>query len=146
MKWLIQNVTEFKRNGYDFFINVLIIPACVLIIYGCWVKHIGVTGILIFSMYCMLLRLFQQCFTITNKWQMYFDLLKYLDVTSCVCFLFYPGNDYIHAITSQAKYTLRVDLTAFNGSTAYATYTTFAVGAQSTNYELSVAGYDGTAG
>ena len=52
----------------------------------------------------------------------------------------------MHELTSQANYTLRVDLTAFNGSTSYAEYTTFAVAAESDKYRLSVGGYNGTAG
>ena len=75
----------------------------------------------------------------------YFGLFKCLDVASYIWFV-YSGNDYIHAMTSQANYTLRVDLTAFNGSTTYAEYTTFAVAAESINYTLSVRGYHGTAG
>ena len=61
-------------------------------------------------------------------------------------FFFYSGNDYLHAMTSQANYTLRVDLTAFGGSTRYAEYTTFAVAAESAKYKLSIGGYHGTAG
>ena len=56
------------------------------------------------------------------------------------------GNDYLNGITSQGNYKLRVELTAFNGSTAYAVYTTFAVASESNNYKLSIGGYRGTAG
>ena len=49
-------------------------------------------------------------------------------------------------MTSQAKYVLRVDLTAFDGSTAFAEYTTFAVASESAKYRLSIGGYHGTAG
>ena len=59
---------------------------------------------------------------------------------------FFPGNDYLHEISSQAKYTLRVDLTSFNDSTAYAEYSTFVVGPESNNYTVTVGGYQGTAG
>ncbi|KAK2177306.1 hypothetical protein NP493_606g03031 [Ridgeia piscesae] len=56
------------------------------------------------------------------------------------------GNDYLHEITSQARYTLRVDLTAFNGTKRFAVYSTFAVADESAKYRLSVSGYHGTAG
>ena len=72
-------------------------------------------------------------------------MFKCLYIAIYVC-LIYSGNDYLHAMTSQAKYVLRVDLTAFDGSTAFAEYTTFAVASESAKYRLSIGGYHGTAG
>ena len=110
-----------------------------------FVKHIHVARILTFSVYVddALWEVFSYGESVTLL--ICFGLFKYLDVASYIWFI-YSGNDYIHAMTSQAKYTLRVDLTAFNGSTAYAEYTTFAVAAESAKYRLSVGGYHGTAG
>ncbi|XP_076109032.1 uncharacterized protein LOC143077029 [Mytilus galloprovincialis] len=59
---------------------------------------------------------------------------------------FWLGNEQIHSLTKQGKYELRVDISDFNGNTAYATYSTFSVGDASTNYKLTVAGYSGNAG
>jgi ficolin len=39
-----------------------------------------------------------------------------------------------------------VDLTSFAGEKAYALYSTFKVGDESTKYKLTVSGYSGTAG
>ena len=55
-------------------------------------------------------------------------------------------NIIVHALTSQVNYTLRVDLTAFNGSTRYAEYAAFDVAAESAKYRLSLGKYNGTAG
>ncbi|XP_063425570.1 ryncolin-1-like [Mytilus trossulus] len=59
---------------------------------------------------------------------------------------FWLGNDKLHDLTSQGSYELRVDLEDFNGDKAYAKYSTFNIGDQSTNYILIVNGYSGTAG
>ncbi|OPL33193.1 hypothetical protein AM593_09328, partial [Mytilus galloprovincialis] len=56
------------------------------------------------------------------------------------------SNDKLHDLTSQGSYELRVDLEDFNGDKAYAKYSTFNIGDQSTNYTLTVNGYSGTAG
>ncbi|KAK2189745.1 hypothetical protein NP493_98g03015 [Ridgeia piscesae] len=59
---------------------------------------------------------------------------------------FWLGNEYLHQITSQGHYTIRFDLGAFNGSTAFATYTNFSVASESNKYKHVCIGYDGTAG
>ncbi|XP_076099576.1 fibrinogen-like protein A isoform X1 [Mytilus galloprovincialis] len=59
---------------------------------------------------------------------------------------FWLGNDKLHDLTSQGSFELRVDLEDFNGDKAYAKYSTFNIGDQSTNYILTVNGYSGTAG
>ena len=51
------------------------------------------------------------------------------------------GLDKIHRLTSQGSYKLRVELEDWDGNTAYAEYTTFSVGDESSNYRLTVAGY-----
>jgi ficolin len=62
---------------------------------------------------------------------------------------FYLGNRIIHEITSQGKYQkyqLRVDLTTFQGESAYAEYSQFSIGDSESSYRLDVSGYSGTAG
>ncbi|VDI53004.1 Hypothetical predicted protein [Mytilus galloprovincialis] len=59
---------------------------------------------------------------------------------------FWLGNDNLHDLTSKGSYELRVDLESFSGDKAYAKYSTFNIGDQSTNYILIVNGYSGTAG
>ena len=58
----------------------------------------------------------------------------------------FPGNDNLHAITAQKKYTLRVDLADFEGQQRYAKYTDFAVGNEANKYRLTLGSYSGTAG
>ncbi|CAC5396824.1 Angiopoietin-4,Angiopoietin-1,Ficolin-2,Tenascin-R,Tenascin,Fibrinogen C domain-containing protein 1-B,Fibrinogen C domain-containing protein 1 [Mytilus coruscus] len=59
---------------------------------------------------------------------------------------FWLGNDNLHAILSQRKYKMRVDLEYLDGNTALAVYSGFNVGNESTGYKLSISGYSGTAG
>ena len=61
---------------------------------------------------------------------------------------FWLGLDYIHWLLSLSKSgnELRVDLGDGQGNRAYAKYSTFSVGDESTKYVLGVSGYSGTAG
>ena len=59
---------------------------------------------------------------------------------------FWLGNDNLHLLTRKKKQELRVDLRDFEGNTAYAKYSSFAVGSASENYKLTIGGYGGTAG
>ncbi|CAH1271105.1 PKD1L3 [Branchiostoma lanceolatum] len=59
---------------------------------------------------------------------------------------FWLGLDKLHRMTSQKGYTLRVDLTDWDGSTVYAEYSSFSVGSAADKYRLSISGYTGTAG
>ncbi|XP_072042098.1 microfibril-associated glycoprotein 4-like [Amphiura filiformis] len=56
------------------------------------------------------------------------------------------GLKQIHLLTSLAKYELRVDLEAFDGSRAYAKYDTFRISDAIDNYKLSLGTYSGDAG
>ncbi|CAG2202698.1 unnamed protein product [Mytilus edulis] len=56
------------------------------------------------------------------------------------------GNDYLHAILRQRSYQVRFEVEDFSGNTAYAIYSAMYVGDESTNYTLSLTGYEGTAG
>ena len=61
---------------------------------------------------------------------------------------FWLGLDYIHWLLSLSKSgnELRVDLGDSQGNRAYAKYSTFSVGDESTKYVLGVGGYSGNAG
>ena len=61
---------------------------------------------------------------------------------------FWLGLDYIHWLLSLSKSgnELRVDLGDSQGNRAYAKYSTFSVGDESTKYVLGVSGYSGNAG
>ncbi|XP_062581797.1 ficolin-1-like [Saccostrea cucullata] len=59
---------------------------------------------------------------------------------------FWIGNDVIYALTKSQDQELRVDLQRFNGTTAYAGYSTFFIGNETEKYRLTVSGYTGTAG
>lgn len=61
-----------------------------------------------------------------------------------ICFC--TGNDNIHYVSSDGAHELRVELEDWNGQTAYAEYSTFSVGDESSKYVLTVSGYSGTAG
>ncbi|VDI37563.1 Hypothetical predicted protein [Mytilus galloprovincialis] len=56
------------------------------------------------------------------------------------------GNDNLHFILRQGSYRVRFDLEDFTGDTSYAIYDTIYVGDESTNYTLSITGYNGIAG
>ena len=68
------------------------------------------------------------------------------NVVHCYHVVFILGNDYLHDITSQAHYTLRVDLADFDGNTKYAVYSGFAIASETNKYRLSLGAYSGTAG
>ena len=59
---------------------------------------------------------------------------------------FWLGLGKINRLTKEQSNTLRVDLGDFDNNTAYAQYTTFSVGDSTTEYNLTVGGYSGTAG
>ncbi|XP_056016416.1 ryncolin-1-like [Ostrea edulis] len=59
---------------------------------------------------------------------------------------YWIGNDVLHLLTKSGNQVLRVDLQRFNGQKAYAKYSKFSVGDESSKYRLTVSGYRGTAG
>ncbi|XP_048768000.2 fibrinogen-like protein A [Ostrea edulis] len=59
---------------------------------------------------------------------------------------YWIGNDVLHLLTKSGNHVLRVDLQKFSGQKAYAKYSTFSVGDESSKYRLTVSGYSGTAG
>ena len=58
----------------------------------------------------------------------------------------FSGNDYLHDLTSQAHYTLRIDMEDFENNTRYAVYSKFTVASEADKYKLSLGVYNGTAG
>ncbi|XP_063448301.1 fibrinogen-like protein 1 [Mytilus trossulus] len=59
---------------------------------------------------------------------------------------FWLGNENLHKILSTGNYKLRVDLEDWDGEMRYAEYDTFDVGSEDTNYEITIANYNGNAG
>ncbi|KAL5011697.1 hypothetical protein ScPMuIL_010248, partial [Solemya velum] len=59
---------------------------------------------------------------------------------------FWLGNNFIHGITNQGSYELMVNMSDFEGHSAYAHYNIFDVGDADSKYLLTVSGFSGTAG
>jgi hypothetical protein len=56
------------------------------------------------------------------------------------------GNEHLHQLTSQGKYSLRVNMGDFENNQRYAVYKQFVVGDEKSGYKLTVGGYVGNAG
>lgn len=52
----------------------------------------------------------------------------------------------LHKLTSLKPQELRADMQSSNGETAYAVYSNFSVGDETSKYKLEVNGYSGNAG
>ncbi|KAL5011703.1 hypothetical protein ScPMuIL_010254, partial [Solemya velum] len=59
---------------------------------------------------------------------------------------FWLGNNFIHSITNQGLYELMVNMSDFEGSSAYAHYNFFDIGDATSKYKLTVSRYSGNAG
>jgi len=59
---------------------------------------------------------------------------------------YWLGNELLHQLTSNGRYTLRFDLQAVNGSWFYAEYHSVVVFNESSNYMIQVFSYSGNAG
>ncbi|XP_044311059.1 angiopoietin-4 [Varanus komodoensis] len=59
---------------------------------------------------------------------------------------YWLGNEAVHFLTSQAAYSLRVELLDWEGHRVYAQYEKFQLGSESQRYRLFWKGYKGTAG
>ena len=61
---------------------------------------------------------------------------------------FWLGLSKIHRLTKEGSKSLRVEIGDFEGNSSYAQYSTFSIGDASTEYRLSLSGYNstGTAG
>ncbi|XP_071807924.1 ficolin-1-like [Asterias amurensis] len=58
---------------------------------------------------------------------------------------FWLGNDYLHRLTAQGEYELRVDLSDFSQESTYAAYDSFSIADMSENYRLALGVHTGTA-
>ncbi|XP_078615414.1 microfibril-associated glycoprotein 4-like [Branchiostoma floridae x Branchiostoma japonicum] len=56
------------------------------------------------------------------------------------------GLDKLHSLTAQNSYELYVELRDWEDNVAYARYSTFSIGDESTDYTLHIGGYSGDAG
>jgi len=54
---------------------------------------------------------------------------------------FWLGNEYIHQLTANSQLVLRVDMTAYDGSSRYAEYVNFSLSAEDTGYKLHLGNY-----
>ncbi|KAM3933423.1 angiopoietin-2-like [Leptodactylus fuscus] len=59
---------------------------------------------------------------------------------------YWLGNEFVHQLTSERPYTLRIQLQDWDGNEAYSLYDVFSLGNEENNYRLNVRGYSGTAG
>ncbi|GFQ74727.1 techylectin-5A [Trichonephila clavata] len=59
---------------------------------------------------------------------------------------FWLGNDNIYALTNQRLYSIRFDLTAWDGEKKYALYDTFWIDNENNKYTLHISDYSGNAG
>ena len=59
---------------------------------------------------------------------------------------FLPGNNLISALSSQKRYTLRIDLADFNGEWRLAQYDNFMMDGAQNKYTLTLGNYSGDAG
>ncbi|KAG8194677.1 hypothetical protein JTE90_027992 [Oedothorax gibbosus] len=59
---------------------------------------------------------------------------------------FWLGNDVIYALTNQGSYSVRFDMRAANGTSAYALYDEFWIEDEAQKYHMNILGYSGNAG
>ncbi|XP_075051560.1 angiopoietin-2-like [Mixophyes fleayi] len=59
---------------------------------------------------------------------------------------YWLANEFVHQLTSQGSYTLRIQLQDWDGNEAYSLYDLFSLGSEENNYRLNLRGYSGTAG
>ncbi|XP_066274184.1 angiopoietin-2-like [Branchiostoma lanceolatum] len=59
---------------------------------------------------------------------------------------YWLGNENIHLLTQQKSYTLRIDMSDWEGESRFAVYSTFRVAGESDGYRLTIDGYSGDAG
>ena len=56
---------------------------------------------------------------------------------------FWLGNEYLHQLTTERQYILRIEITSFADETRHAEYMNFVIGAESTSYMLSIDEFSG---
>ena len=58
---------------------------------------------------------------------------------------FWYGLTPLHCLTNQGQWEMRIDFTLTDGTKSYLSYSSFKVGPASSNYKLSISGYNGIA-
>ena len=58
---------------------------------------------------------------------------------------FWYGLTPLHCLTNQGQWEMRIDFTLTDGTKSYLSYSSFKVGPTSSNYQLSISGYNGIA-
>ncbi|XP_060780606.1 angiopoietin-2a isoform X1 [Neoarius graeffei] len=56
------------------------------------------------------------------------------------------GNEYISKLTNEQQYVLRIELTDWDGNTAFSQYEEFSLSSEEQKYRIHLKGYSGTAG
>ncbi|KAM8976022.1 angiopoietin-2-like [Pelodytes ibericus] len=59
---------------------------------------------------------------------------------------YWLGNEFVHKLTTQGSYELRIQLRDWDGNEAYSLYDHFSLNNEELNYRLQIRGYSGTAG
>uniref|UniRef100_A0A8C5LVM1 Fibrinogen C-terminal domain-containing protein n=1 Tax=Leptobrachium leishanense TaxID=445787 RepID=A0A8C5LVM1_9ANUR len=59
---------------------------------------------------------------------------------------YWLGNEFVHQLTTQGSYELRIQLRDWDENEAYSLYDHFSLASEDLNYRLQVGGYSGTAG
>ncbi|XP_064115530.1 techylectin-5B-like [Macrobrachium nipponense] len=58
---------------------------------------------------------------------------------------FWAGNDFLHILTNQKSYRMKVDMEDYEKGNYWAQYSSFRVGSEGTGYELDIGDYTGNA-
>ena len=58
---------------------------------------------------------------------------------------FWYGLTPLHCLTNQGQWEMRIDFTLTDGTKSYLSYSSFKIGPASSNYQLSISGYNGIA-
>ena len=58
---------------------------------------------------------------------------------------FWYGLRSLHCLTNQGQWEMRIDITLTNGTKTYLSYSSFKIGPASSNYKLSISGFQGIA-
>lgn len=85
-------------------------------------------------------RRFDGCTDFYRGWDDYVNGFGILDDE------YWLGLKYLHLLTSLGKYEMHVELEAFDGTTAHASYDSFRISDEIDNYKLNLGVYSGTAG
>ena len=73
-------------------------------------------------------------------------VIYFVEMTRCVVNMSILDNDNLHDLTSQAHYTLRIDMEDFENNIRYAVYSYVTIASEGDKYKFSVGAYNGTAG